>query len=155
MCTWTQCLPPMHSCVLSDVFHLMHQFPISMQHGLHWPFAHSLWDSFFIPDTKDKKAFNIFITLKWVIWDIIFSYYPKLIFQRIRHHIPPLEELLQQVFMVLMTYGLLKDTTTGRPFFNDRAWEIMETVLENIQRGYHTDPPVTKMPCLHGRNNML
>ena len=50
---------------------------------------------------------------------------------------------------------LTQRTTTGRPFFNDRAWEIMETVLENIQRGYHTDPPVTKMPCLHGRNNML
>jgi hypothetical protein len=40
-----------------------------------------------------------------------------------------------------MTYGLLKDSTTGQPLFNDKAWEISDTILENIQRGYYSDPP--------------
>ncbi|KAG6896938.1 hypothetical protein C0992_005144 [Termitomyces sp. T32_za158] len=38
-------------------------------------------------------------------------------------------------------FGPLKDAKTGMPLFNHRCWEIAKNALENIRRGYYSDPP--------------
>ena len=66
----------LRSQVLGDIFHLMHQFPISMRHGLCRPFARALRDAFFIPDAEDKEAIETFLASWHVTWQTMFHYYP-------------------------------------------------------------------------------
>ena len=131
----------LRSRVLGDIFHLMHQFPISMRHGLRRPFARALRDAFFIPDAEDKEAIETFLASRHVTWQTMFRYYPRWLFQRVRRFVPPPDELLSRVSRVVMTYGPLKDSITGQALFNDKAWEIADNALENIRRGYYSDPP--------------
>jgi hypothetical protein len=71
----------------------------------------------------------------------MFRYYPRWLFQCVRCFVPPPEELLPRVSRVIMTYGPLKDSITGQALFNDKAWEIADNALENIRRGYYSNPP--------------
>ena len=48
----------------------MHQFPISMAHGLRRPFARALRDAFFfIYDPEDKANLKVFRATKGLSWN--------------------------------------------------------------------------------------
>lgn len=129
------------SRVLGDIWHLMDQFYISVQHGLRRPFARALRDAFFIPDAEDKAILEAFLLSKDVTWDSMVLYHSHWLWQRVRRFVPAPDELLARVSKVIMTFGPLKDAVTGFPLFNEKAWETSENVLENIRRGYYSDPP--------------
>jgi hypothetical protein len=130
---------------LGDIWHLMDQFPISMSHGLRRPFARALRDAFYLLDPEDKEAVEAFLATKNVSWDGMLRSHPRWLFQHVKRFVPPPEELLPRVSRVIQVYGPLKDAKTGLPLFNDKAWEIAENVLENIRRGYYSDPPNIKL----------
>ncbi|OBZ66439.1 hypothetical protein A0H81_13618 [Grifola frondosa] len=112
-----------------------------MQHGLRRPFARALRDAFFIPDPEDKASIEDFLKMKEVSWEHMLFTHPNWLLRRVRRFVPPPEELLPRVQAVLRGYGPLKDAITGLPLFNDRAWNVVEAALENIRRGYYSDPP--------------
>ncbi|KAG6877083.1 hypothetical protein C0992_010900, partial [Termitomyces sp. T32_za158] len=129
------------SSVFGDIWHLMHQFPISMQHGLRRPFARALRDAFFLYDEEDKSTIEAFLATKGVKWDTMLQYHPKWLFQRVKRLVPPPEELYPRVSQVFQAFGPLKDAKTGIPLFNERCWNIAKNALENVRRGYYSDPP--------------
>ncbi|KAG6836301.1 hypothetical protein H0H93_009317 [Arthromyces matolae] len=129
------------SGVFGDIWHLMHQFPISMQHGLRRPFARSMRNAFFLYDPEDKAAVEAFLATKGITWDKMLLYHSHWLFQRVKRYVPPPEELLPRVSQVLQTFGPLKDAKTGAPLFNQKCWEIATNALENIRRGFYSDPP--------------
>jgi hypothetical protein len=135
--------PPgaIRSRVLGDIWHLMHQFPISMAHGLRRPFARALRDAFFIYDPEDKANIEVFLATKGLSWSYMIVARSEWLLQRVRRVVPPPEQLLFRVSAVLYSYGPLRDSTSGLPLFNSRAWDITKNVLENIRRGYYSDPP--------------
>ncbi|KAG6894804.1 hypothetical protein C0992_004572, partial [Termitomyces sp. T32_za158] len=129
------------SGVFGDIWHLMHQFPISMQHGLRRPFARALRDAFFLYDQEDKATIEAFLATKGVKWETMLQYHPKWLFQRVKRFVPPPEELFPRVSQVLQAFGSLQDSKTGMPLFNAKCWDIAKNALENIRRGYYSDPP--------------
>ena len=137
---------------LGDIWHLMHQFPISMHHGLRRPFARALRDAFFLLDPEDRAILDAFLESRGVSWDSMVRYHPRWLFQRCKRFVPPPEELLPHVAKVIEVYGPLKDAKTDLPLFNDRAWEIAANALENIRRGYYSDPPNVKLYFTRGRD---
>lgn len=129
------------SRVLGDIWHLMDQFYIAVHHGLRRPFARALRDAFFIPDAEDKAILEAFLLSKDVTWDSMVLYHSHWLWERVRRFVPAPDELLARVSKVIMTFGPLKDAVTGLSLFNEKAWETSENVLENIRRGYYSDPP--------------
>ncbi|KAG6886800.1 hypothetical protein C0992_002307 [Termitomyces sp. T32_za158] len=93
------------SGVYGDIWHLMNQFPISMQHGLRRPYARALRDAFFQYDPEDKAAVKLFLAEKGVSWESMVSYHSRWLFQRVKRFVPPPEELFPRVSQVVM--GLL------------------------------------------------
>ncbi|TFK55407.1 hypothetical protein OE88DRAFT_1804266 [Heliocybe sulcata] len=138
--------------VLGDVFHLMHEFKISVHHGLRRPFARALRDALFIPDPDDKVIIERFLEERQTTWDAMLLYHPCWLFRRVKRIVPPPEILLPRVRDVLQKFGPLKDSTTGQPLFNDKAWDICTNVLENIRRGYYSDPPGIQLYFTRGQD---
>ena len=131
----------LRSCVLGDIWHLMNQFPISVSHSLHAPFACALWDAFFLFDPEDKATVKEFLKSQNHDWDGMLRYHSDWILCRVKRFVPGPEELVARVAKVLYSYGPLLDPKTKQPLFNNRAWEIATNVLENIRRGLYSDPP--------------
>ncbi|GBE82644.1 hypothetical protein SCP_0410290 [Sparassis crispa] len=128
------------SRVLGDIWHLHDQFPISQHHGLRRPFARALSAAMFIPDLKDKAAVEAVLRDLGISYNSKVLLQPQWVLQRMRRYVPPPEILLHRVTAVIKTYGPLKDSMTGQPLFNEKAWEVVKNVLENIHLGYYSDP---------------
>jgi hypothetical protein len=129
------------SRTLGDPWHLHHQFPISMQHGLRRPFFRALSAAMFIPDASDKAAVERVLQRSGMTFDAELRSNPDWVLRRVRRHMPSPQIMLPRVKAVIKTYGALKDSTSGHPLFNEKAWEVAENVLENIRCGYYSDPP--------------
>ncbi|KAM6501786.1 hypothetical protein JOM56_001763 [Amanita muscaria] len=131
----------LRSRVLGDIWHLMDQFPISTSHALRAPFARALRDAIFLFDPEDKAAVEEFLQAQNSSWDETLLYHPDWLLQRVKRIVPSPEVLLPRVATVIHAYGPLLDPKSGQPLFNNRAWEIAANVLENLRRGYYSDPP--------------
>ncbi|EIW52507.1 uncharacterized protein TRAVEDRAFT_24023 [Trametes versicolor FP-101664 SS1] len=129
------------SRVLGDIFHLHHQFPISQHHGLRRPFSRALSAALFIPDREDKAAVEAVLKQRGLSYNSKILSDPAWVLRRVRRYVPPPEILLPRVTAVIKTYGALKDSVTGQPLFNQRAWDISANILENVRMGYYSDPP--------------
>jgi hypothetical protein len=119
----------------------MDALPISLHHGLRRPFARALRDAFFLVDLEDKASLEAFFATKGVTWESMVRNHPSWLYQRVRRFVPPPNELFARVSKVYAVYGPLKDAKTSLPLFNDKAWELSKNALENIRRGYYSDPP--------------
>jgi len=140
------------SRVLGDIWHLMHQFPISQGHGLRRPFARALRNAFFQYDPEDKANMESFLESRGLTWDYMLKSHPEWILQRVKRFVPPPEELLPRVGKVLYDFGPLLCAKSNQPVFNNKAWEVSPNVLENIRRGYYSDPPKAKLYYVNGRD---
>lgn len=154
--------------ILGDIFHLMHQFKISMHHGLRRPFARALRDAIFLPDPDDKAAVEGVLSKKNISFDQKVLYKSDWVWQRVKRLVPPPEILTPRVIEVLQKFGPLKDAITGEPLFNNASWEKAQNVIENVRMGYFSDPPgvmlytfqrkdkdgLSLYRCLRGTNNV-
>jgi hypothetical protein len=159
---------PILSRVLGDIYHLMAMFKISVHHGLRRPFARALRDAIFIPDEEDKAAVSQVLETRHIGFEEMVLRDPGWVWKRVRRYVPPPEILYPRVKLVLQIYGPLKDAITGQPLFNQASWDKVESVLENIQQGYYSDPPnialyinqgidiygLTIFKCLRGTNHV-
>ena len=131
----------LRSRVLGDIWHLMHQFPIAQAHGLRRPFARALRTAFFQYDPEDQKNLEIFFESKGVSWEYVLRSHSSWLLRRVRRFVPPPEILLPRVATVIYDFGPLLCAKSNQPLFNDKAWDISINVLENIRRGFYSDPP--------------
>ena len=142
--------PILRSRVLGDIIHLMRQFQIP-EHGLHGAFAKALWEAFFDFDTEDHAAVSVFLAEKGITFDAMFCQHPNWILQRVKRLVPPPETLFERISTVIVTYGPLKDAkSNAKPMFDDTAWDTATKVLENIRRGFYSDPPNISLYFSHG-----
>ncbi|KAF8633831.1 hypothetical protein AX17_004351 [Amanita inopinata Kibby_2008] len=142
----------LRSRVLGDIWHLMDQFPISQHHALRAPFARALRDAIFLFDPEDKAIMEDFLQKQNISWESILRCHPDWVLRRVKRIVPCPEELLPRVAKVLHSYGPLQDPKTGQPLFNQQAWDICTNVLENIRRGYYSDPPGIPFYYLRGKD---
>jgi len=154
--------------IKGDIWHLFHQFPISLHHGLHQPFAHALSAAIFLTDVNDRQAVTEILARQNVSYDAKLISKSEWILMRVHHHVPPPEILFSRVTVVVKTYGPLKDATTGQSLFNDKAWDVTKNILEHILNGYYSDPPDVPLyfeigqdkdglalyHCCHGTNDV-
>ena len=131
----------LRSRVLGDIWHLMHQFPISQAHGLRRPFARALRMAFFQYDPEDQKNLEMFFESKGVSWEYVLRSHSSWLLRRVRRFVPPPDILLPRVATVIYDFGPLLCAKSNQPLFNDKAWDISINVLENIRRGFYSDPP--------------
>lgn len=136
-----QCFDLIRTHIKGDIWHLFHQFPISLHHGLRRPFARALSAAIFLTDINDKQAVTDVLARRNITYHAKLTSKPEWILTRVRRYVPPPEILFSRVAAVIKTYGPLKDATTGQLLFNDKAWEVTKNILEHIRNGYYSDPP--------------
>lgn len=141
------------SRVLGDIWHLMHQFKIPVHHGLRRPFARALRDAIFIPDPEDKSAVEKVLASKNVTWNQMVLWKSDWVWRRVKRFVPSPENLCRRVTEVFEVYGPLQDATTNQPLFNDNSWQQAKNILENIRRGYYSDPPGISLYTAWGKDN--
>lgn len=129
------------SRVLGDIWHAMDQFPISVHHGMRRPFARALRDAIFMPDQSDFTAINAVLETRGTSFSSMMLTHSEWVLRRLRRHVPAPEKLLPRVFEVIEKFGPLKDAKTGQPLFNKTCWDLAKNFLENVRRGYYSDPP--------------
>ena len=132
----------LRSRILGDIWHLFHQFPIPLHHGLRRPFSRALSSAIFFTDPGDRHAVEeVLQKMGNMTYEAKLLCKPKWVLARVRRYVPPPEILFDRVAAVVKTFGPLKDSTTGQPLFTEKAWDVMKNILEHIRRGYYSDPP--------------
>ncbi|KAG2103734.1 uncharacterized protein F5147DRAFT_808699 [Suillus discolor] len=79
--------------IKGDIWHLFHQFPISLHHGLRRPFAHALSTAIFLTDVNDKRAVTEILARQNVSYDAKLISKSEWILTRVRRYVPPPEIL--------------------------------------------------------------
>jgi hypothetical protein len=107
------------SRVLKDVFHLFNMLRISSSHGLRKEFAHALRDTIFIPDKEDRARIAAYAASLQppTSFEELRASKPTWLWRRCKRVIPPPKLLYPLVEKIFLTYGPLKDATTGQPLF--------------------------------------
>ena len=127
--------------VLGDIWHVFHQFPISLHHGLRRPFARALSRAFFIPNQEDKHAVDEVLRQQNTTYEAKLRSNPAYIRKRVQYRVPPPEKLYSRIAAVIKTFGPRCDATTKQPLFNEKAWNVAKNVLEHVRNGDYSDPP--------------
>jgi hypothetical protein len=127
--------------VLGDIWHVFHQFPISLHHGLRRPFARALSRAFFIPNQEDKRAVDEVLRQQNTTYEAKLRSNPAYIRKRVQYRVPPPEKLYSRIAAVIKTFGPRCDATTKQPLFNEKAWNVAKNVLEHVRNGDYSDPP--------------
>ena len=92
-------------------------------------------------DPEDQKNLEAFFELKGVSWEYVLRSHSSWLLHHVRRFVPPPEILLPRVATVIYDFGPLLCAKSNQPLFNDKAWDISINVLENIRRGFYSDPP--------------
>ena len=130
------------SRVLGDIVHVMRQLTISSSHGLRRPFARALRDAFFDYDLEDKAMVTTFLEEKNLTFEKMLQQHSAWIKRRVKRFVPPPEELFERVHRVFSAYGPRKDARpNSKPLFGKETWNVAMNILENIRRGFYSDPP--------------
>ena len=115
-----ECADLVRTRVISDIWHVFHQFPISLQHGLHRPFSKALSRAFFIPNLDNRRAVNHVLRQKNTTYEAKLRSNPDYIRKRVRYRVPPPEKLFSRIATVLKTFGPLCDAQTKQLLFNEK-----------------------------------
>jgi hypothetical protein len=140
-----ECADLVRTRVIGDIWHVFHQFPISLQHGLRRPFSKALSRAFFIPNLDDRRAVDHVLHQKNTTYEAKLRSNPDYIRKRVRYRVPPPEKLFSRIATVLKTFGPLCDAQTKQPLFNEKAWVVAKNVLQHVQLGDYSDPPDVSM----------
>jgi hypothetical protein len=139
------CAELVRTRVIGDIWHVFHQFPISLEHGLRRPFSKALSRAFFIPNLDDRRAVDDVLRQKNTTYEAKLHTNPDYIRKRVRYRVPPPERLFSRIATVLKTFGPLCDAQTKKPLFNEKAWVVAKNVLEHVRNGDYSDPPDVSM----------
>jgi len=130
--------------VTGDQFHYSQRANVPMNHVGKKNFFQALKAAFYIEDPADLERVTAALKKDGMSDDLIAGMrkHKQSFFQsRIKRYIPPPKELYARVRAVYEEFGNLRDSKGGAPLFNDSAWKKAKGVLEDISKGYVSDPP--------------
>ncbi|KAG6849717.1 hypothetical protein H0H93_006014 [Arthromyces matolae] len=123
-----------------DIFHVMHMFPLSINHGMRPAFLRALRDHILIWDPQIREIVDR--TCQRVLkcsFDDMLARNPRWICERCPRYIPPPSVLVPALRHVFNVFGHALDSKTQKPLFNKIAWQKAEAVLELARQGYLSD----------------
>lgn len=135
---------------LGDIWHLMHQLPISVTHGLRAPFSRALRDAIFILDPEDKAAVDAVLVARETTFEKMMLSHPEWVLRRVKRFVPAPHILTPRIATVFAKFGPLTDAATNKPLFNQAAWDQARNILQNVQKGFYSDPPGVQLYYLQG-----
>jgi hypothetical protein len=132
-----------HKGVKQDIAHIFLRFSkvISKSHGGFGTFMARLSDAFFVPSQDDidfiKNVLRKFGLSEDEIKKKKWQYFKK----RVRRRVPGRKELEIEFLKVVNLLADIKDSKTGKPLFNEKAWNLYKSTLKHIQTGCLSDVP--------------
>ena len=134
------------STVLDDVFHFEDRVKMSMHHPSKKDYFVALRNAVMIEDENDMK--KVVAALKKVgLSDEQIKQRKKFNFKwfssRVKRYVPEPKILYERVRAVYAAFGDRKDSTKAdsKPLFTKTAWKKARKNLDNIKKGYVSDPP--------------
>ena len=132
---------PLRSRVLQDVWHALRRIDVPMKHGLRLEFQRILTDTIMVMDKTDVARVTAYLERSGQSFEQVYRTKKAWILTRVRRVIPPPEELTDEVYRVLMLFGLLKCKTSGKPLFDKQCWKAAANFLKLVRSGQVSDPP--------------
>ena len=135
--------------VLLDIFHLIDRIKVPMHHSFKKAFFAAYREAFLIFDSEILAVVKATLREKHQMTDAQIE--EKMLFdfdyfrERVPRYAPGGRLLYARVKYVFDAFGCKKDLTTGKPLFNDRAWDKPTEILKQIGGGYGSDPPDVPM----------
>jgi hypothetical protein len=134
-----------YSSVLGDIFHFMDRCKVSVHHEAKKGYFVALRQAFLQWDPV--KLAEVIAVLRDVEGksdtdiEAMMYYNVDYFRQRVPRVVLPPSQLYHRVRAVYEVYGPAKDSETGAPLFNSRAWKTAKNVLKEILAGHASDPP--------------
>ena len=134
-----------YSSVLGDIFHFMDRCKVSIHHEAKKGYFVALRQAFLQWDPV--KLAEVIAVLRDVEGksdtdiEAMMYYNVDYFRQRVPRVVLPPSQLYHRVRAVYEVYGPAKDSETGAPLFNSRAWKTAKNVLKEILAGHASDPP--------------
>ena len=135
--------------VLLDIFHLIDRIKVPMHHSFKKALFAAYREAFLIFDSEILEVVKATLREKHQLTDAQIE--EKMLFdfdyfrERVPRYAPGGRLLYARVKYVFDAFGCKKDLTTGKPLFNDRAWDKATEILKQIGGGYGSDPPDVPM----------
>ena len=130
-----------HPRILKDVFHLMDMIKIPKTHGLAKEFMRRFRDALFVVNEEDKKRIERHLQTTGLTWNYMLVKNPAWVLRRCRRSVPQPSDLHPTVQLLFENYGRAECANTGRPLFDDQAWDQARRILNAINAGEVSDPP--------------
>jgi hypothetical protein len=132
------------SPLLGDVFHAMQRPYVPVKHEAKKGYYVALQNAFFVWNESQMEDLVSKMMKSGMSIDEIekMKYYNSRMFINcIEREVPPPSILYWRVRAVFALYGPMKDSKTGKTLFNAKAWAKAKSILQEITRGYYSDPP--------------
>lgn len=146
------------SRVLKDGFHIMDMIKVNKSHGMQKDFMRRFRDIMYVCDQDDKALVESYLESIGTDWKTRMLINPAWIFERVRRHIPPAEELYPALKFLFESYGPLRCEHSGLKLFNDAAVAMSLHVLDSVRQGHVSDvvngPPLYTEKGLD-KNNLM
>ena len=133
-----------YSPLLGDIFHAMQRPYVPTKHEAKKGYYVALQNAFFVWNESQMEDLVSRMNAAGVTGDEIekMKYYNSRFFINcIEREVPPPSVLYWRVRAVFALYGPMKDSVTGKPMFNAKAWKKANGILREIRKGYYSDPP--------------
>jgi hypothetical protein len=132
------------SCVLGDLFHAMDRAKVPTNHEFKKAYYYALMGAFLEWDPNGLASVkNTLLDNGWTEeeFESTLFYKPSFFRRRVQRVALPPHLLYYRVRAVFVTFGDKLDSKSGRPLFNDDSWRKACNLLEEIKRGFYSDPP--------------
>ncbi|KAL3911438.1 MAG: hypothetical protein SGARI_001647 [Bacillariaceae sp.] len=137
-------VPIKYRVVLGDGFHLLKRIWTPMHHEFKKAYFYALTNALFQWDPDDMERVCDNLRKKgWTDRDIesVQYYRPSFFRKRVRRIILPPNQLYYRIRAVFVTFGDKVDSKSKKALFNTDAWNTANNILQEVKKGYYSDPP--------------
>jgi hypothetical protein len=133
-----------YSSVLGDAFHFIDRPKIAVHHSVKKAYKQAMGEAW-LPYHKDyiSEVYTALLTAGMTAEQIKRKRFwkPRWFRRRCPAYAPKPEVLYKRVRNVFELFGSQLDAKTGKPLFNEAAWEKANNVLKEVLAGHGSDPP--------------
>ena len=133
------------SPLFGDIIHAMQRPCVPIKHEANTSYYTALQNAFLIRNESEvDEVINRTIDSGVTEKDSDMKHNNSRIFiSGIEFKVPPPSVLYLRVRAVFQLYGQMKDSVTGKPLFNARAWRNANNILCEMRKGYYSNYPTT------------
>jgi hypothetical protein len=127
---------------LQDILHEMKRVTktIDQRHSLAKQFARWLRDALLVPDKIDRAKVEAVLKKSNITWEQALRSKPEWVWERVRRYIPPAEYLEPVLKTLFKTHASAVCSTHGIKWFTAETWKAAQAMLEDVRRGWLSDP---------------